>query len=111
MGSKKENIERLEKALRVAHHSRTAPGFSPDWRQRVMHDIRALDVGATIEDHGILGTLSFRKTVLPFASATALAAVALLFFASNIIPGLEYDILEFLLEDATGLFSQPLLDF
>ena len=76
-----------------------------------MRDIRSLHVGAPIENHGILGTHAFRKIVLPFASATALAAVALLFFASNSIPGLEYDILEFLLEDATGLFSQPLLDF
>jgi hypothetical protein len=71
-----------------------------------MRDIRRLHNEALEKSAEVL---AFKRIILPFASATAIAAGGLLVLTLNGGLGIEYDVLMLMVEDSTGLFSPELL--
>ena len=106
MKPREEQTDRIERALRIAHRTRAESEFAPHWRQKVMRDIRRLHNEALEKSAEVL---AFKRIILPFASATAIAAGGLLVLTLNGGLGIEYDVLMLMVEDSTGLFSPELL--
>ena len=101
----REPIDRLEEALVQAYHKQQSPVSPSGWQQDVMRDIRRLQDEAPRLDPSSV----FRRMVLPFASAAALAAIILTIYSFTAGPGFEQDLFAVLTEDPSGLLSTQLL--
>ena len=109
MKENKEQIDRIEEALSMAHREQTAPDLPPDWRQGVMRHVRRLHAEARAGDTRPSAALVFRRMILPFATATGLVAAALLAYFFTALPGMEQDLLAVLTQDPSGLFATQAL--
>ena len=103
MEKNKEQIDRIEEALSLAHREQTAPDLSPDWRQGVMGRIRRLHAEVQEEDTIPSAPLIFQRMILPFAAATGLVAAALLAYFLTAHPGMEQDLYAVLTQDPSGM--------
>jgi hypothetical protein len=109
MEKNKEQIDRIEEALSMAHREQTAPDLPPDWRQDVMRRIRRLHAEARVGDTRPSAALVFQRMILPFATATGLVAAALLAYFFTALPGMEQDLLAVLTQDPSGLLATQAL--
>ena len=109
MEKNKEQLDRIEKALSLAHRDQAAPDLPPEWRQEVMRHIRRLHVKGREPESTPATTLVFQRMVLPFATATSLVAIALLAYMLTAVPGMEQDLFAVLTQDPSGLLSTQAL--
>jgi hypothetical protein len=109
MEKNKEQLDRIEKALSLAHREQRALDLSPEWRQDVMRHIRRLHAEAQGGDRRPSTTVVFQRMILPFATATGLVAAALLAYLLTAVPGMEQDLLAVLTQDPSGMLSTQAL--
>jgi hypothetical protein len=109
MEKKTKQIDRIEKALALAHREQTAPDLPPEWREGVMRHIRRIQVEAHEAVESPSTTLVFQRMILPFATATGLVAVALLAYLLTTSPGMEQDLFAMLTQDPSGLLATETL--
>ena len=105
MKKDKDPIDRLEEVLIQAYHEQQSPEPPSGWRQDVMREIRRLQDEPQRPDRSFV----FRRMVLPFASAAAVAAILLAVYSFAFVPGFEHDLFAVLAEDPSGLLSTQLL--
>jgi hypothetical protein len=103
MEKNKEQIDRVEEALSMAHREQTAQDLPPDWRQGVMRHIRRLHAEARSGETRPSAALVLQRMILPFATATGLVAAALLAYFLTALPGVEQDLYAVLTQDPSGL--------
>jgi hypothetical protein len=109
MKKRKEKVDRIEEVLTIAHRGQAPESLPPDWRQNVMRDIRRLHDKEQPGDIVSFSAPVFRRMILPFATATGLAAVVLLVYVLTAVPGMEQDLLNVLTADPSGLLSTQAL--
>jgi len=109
MEKKTKQIERIEKALAQANREQTAPDLPPEWREGVMRHIRRIRIEVHEAGTPPSTTLVFQRMILPFATATGLAAVALLAYLLTTSPGMEQDLFAMLTQDPSGLLTTEAL--
>jgi hypothetical protein len=99
---KRKQLDRIEKALGIAHREQTVQGLSPEWRQGVMRHIRRLNGDTKAKERRPSTALAFQKMLLPAATATGLVAIALLAYLLTALPGMEQDLFAALTQDPSG---------
>jgi hypothetical protein len=111
MEKKKEQLDRIQKALSSAHREQEAADLPPAWRQDVMRHVRRLHAEAEAKavEAGPVGPLVFQRMILPFATATGLVAAALLAYLLTAVPGMEQDLLAVLTQDPSGMLATQAL--
>ena len=109
MDKREEQLDRIEKALTSAHREQAVPDLPPEWRQDVMRHIRRLHVEGQQPESTPPSALVFQRAVLPFATATALVAIALLAYMLTALPGMEQELFSVLTQDPSGLLSTQAL--
>lgn len=109
MEKNKEQINRIEKALSLAHRKQAAPDLPAEWRQNLMRHIRRLHAEANEAESTPSTALVFQRMILPFATATSLVAVGLLVYMLAALPGMEQDLFAVLTQDPSGLLSTQAL--
>jgi hypothetical protein len=105
MERKAKEIERIEKALAAAHRGQAAPSLSQEWRDGVMRRIRRMHAEARQERARPAADPAFRRTLLPFAAAAGIAAIALLAYLLAMPPAMEQDLFAALTLDPSGLIA------
>jgi hypothetical protein len=109
MEKKTKRIDRIEKALVQAHRGQDAPDLPPEWREGVMHHVRRIHAETQERGASLTMPLVFQRMILPFATATALVAVALLAYQFTTSPGMEQDLFAMLTQDPSGLLATDAL--
>jgi hypothetical protein len=109
MDKNKEQVDRIEKALSLAHREQAAPDLPLQWRQGVMRHIRSLHAEMQETESAPSAALVFQRMVFPFATATSLAAVALLAYMLTALPGMEQELFALLTQDPSGLLATEAL--
>jgi hypothetical protein len=109
MEKNKEQIDRIEEALSLAHREQTAQDLPHDWRQGVMRSVRRIHAEAAAEDTRSTGALALQRMILPLATATGLVAAALLAYFLTALPGVEQDLYAVLTQDPSGLIATQAL--
>jgi hypothetical protein len=105
MEKKTRAIERIEKALAAAHRGQAVPSLSHEWRDGVMRRVRRMHMEASEEAARPSADAAFRRTLLPFATAAGLAAIALLAYLLTMPPAMEQDLFAALTMDPSGLIA------
>lgn len=103
METLKEKIDKLEEALIAAHRREEDLVFPPEWRQRLMEDLRRRAETAAPLDRVLTEDMVLRRMVFPFAAAASLAAVVLLLYTLTDPTGLDHQLTQLFLDDPTGL--------
>jgi len=109
MGKKRDRIDRLEKALSMAHREQSCPDLTPGWRQDVMRHIRRLNDEGRTKVRRPSAELEVQRLIFPFATATGLVAVALLAYLLTAVPTMDQDLLAVLTQDPSGLLATEAL--
>lgn len=105
MEKKTRQIEKIEQALRAAHRGQDVPDLSSEWRQALMRRVRRMHAEADDEVAAPSAARVFRRTLLPFATAAGLAAMALLAYLFTTPPPMEQDLFAALMQDPSGLIA------
>lgn len=109
MKKNRQQVDRIEKALSLAHREQAAPDLPPEWRKDVMRHILHLHAEAQKAEPTPSTALVFQRMILPFATATGLVAVALLAYLLTAVPGMEQDLLAVLTQDPSGMLATQAL--
>ena len=100
-----ENIDKVEKGLRVAWGAQKVPEVSPAWRSGVMDEILSLDERpvADLDHFEMQGKLIWRFA----AAAAAVAVMFTIYMLGSDLTGLS-DLAMMMLEDPAGfMISSP----
>jgi hypothetical protein len=109
MEKNKEQVDKIEEALSLAHREQAAPDLPPEWREEVMRRIRRLHAETRQAESTPSTALVFQRIILPFATATSLVAAVLLAYMLTALPGMEQDLFAVLTQDPSGLLSTQAL--
>jgi hypothetical protein len=105
MKSPKEKMARIEAALAKAHRQQEETEIPPDWREKLMGEIRQTAFPAPTSLGGVMEAPVFQRICLPFAAVAGLGALALYIYSSQAGSSLEYGLLSLGLNDPTGLLK------